>query len=118
MTVPAAARERSISSWSKYLDSVVRQAASRSTSGLCDIEEYMVARRDNIGCLPLFAVMEASLEIDLSHEVMQHPALLSLNQDATDMTILANVRPNHFVVCDQDIETSIGHVLLQEGGAP
>jgi Delta6-protoilludene synthase len=51
----------------------------------------MVARRDNIGSDPSFAFLEISLGLDLPHTVMDHPTIRALNQDTTDMIILANV---------------------------
>jgi hypothetical protein len=51
----------------------------------------MAARREDIGCFPCFALLEISLDLDLPHEVMDHPAIVSLKRDATDMTWLANV---------------------------
>lgn len=70
---------------------MVEQAARRSQSYICTVDEYMTARRDNIGSDPTFALMEVCLNLDIPHEVMQHPAMLSLNRDATDMIILTNV---------------------------
>lgn len=51
----------------------------------------MVARRDNIGSDPSFAFLEASLGLNLPHAVMEHPTVVALNRDTTDMIILANV---------------------------
>ncbi|KAJ6475658.1 terpenoid synthase [Mycena vulgaris] len=64
------------------------QAARRSTSYICTVDEYMAARCANIGSGsdPSFAFLEISLGVDLPHEVMEHPAIVS---DTTDMIILA-----------------------------
>jgi len=51
----------------------------------------MIARRDNIGTNPTFAFLEVSLGLDIPHYVMEHPYIVALNRDTTDMTILANV---------------------------
>jgi Delta6-protoilludene synthase len=50
----------------------------------------MVARRDNIGSDPSFALLEMSLGVDLPHEVMEHPTIVALARDTTDMIVLAN----------------------------
>ncbi|KAK6996946.1 terpene cyclase [Favolaschia claudopus] len=87
---PQAAQERFVKSWELYLDSVVQQAQRRSVSYLCTSDEYMTARRLNIGCDPSFVLLELSLDVDLPHEVMEHPAMVSANSDIRDMTILWN----------------------------
>ncbi|KAJ6561560.1 terpenoid synthase [Mycena vulgaris] len=90
VNAPKACHERFVNAWRTYLDSVVQQAERRSTSYICTVDEYMAARRDNIGSDPSFAFLEISLGVDLPHEVMEHPAIVSLNRDTTDMIILAN----------------------------
>ncbi|KAJ7910913.1 terpenoid synthase [Mycena leptocephala] len=85
-----ASRERFIKTWRSYVTSVVQQAERRSTSYICTLDEYMIARRDNIGTDPSFVFVEISLGLDLPHEVMEHPAIVSLGRDATDMLIIGN----------------------------
>ncbi|KAJ7811924.1 terpenoid synthase [Mycena olivaceomarginata] len=62
---PKAARERFVKSWGLYLGSVA--------SYICSMDEYMASRRLNIGCDPSFVLLEISLDLDLPHEVMEHP---------------------------------------------
>lgn len=111
---PKAARERFVKSWGLYLGSVVQQAERRSASYICSMDEYMASRRLNIGCDPSFVLLEISLDLDLPHEVMEHPAIVSVNSDAQDMVILWNVSTTIFFL----ITTAYiaGHGLLQEGG--
>ncbi|KAJ7301787.1 isoprenoid synthase domain-containing protein [Mycena albidolilacea] len=87
---PKAARERFVKSWNLYLGSVVQQAERRPASYICSMDEYMASRRLNIGCDPSFVLLEISLDLDLHHEVMEHPAIVSVNSDAQDMVILWN----------------------------
>jgi hypothetical protein len=99
------------------LDSVVEQAERHSSSYIWAIDEYIASRRDNIGTGPTFALLEICLELDLPHDVMQHPAVVSLNTHATDMIFLTNVvdliySPILLIL----IVEYVGHVLLQEGG--
>lgn len=88
--IPAVVQERFVRAWKTYLDSVVEQAVRRATSYVCTLDEYMIARRDNIGSDPSFAFLEVSLGLNLPHFVMEHPTIVALNRDTTDMIILAN----------------------------
>ena len=51
----------------------------------------MVARRNNAGSLPCHVLLEITLGLNIPHEVMQHPAIVSLLKDASDLVIFANV---------------------------
>ncbi|KZP33092.1 terpenoid synthase [Athelia psychrophila] len=90
LNAPKACQERFVKAWRTYVDSVVLQAERRSSSYICTVEDYMDDRRDNVGAKPALALLEISLELDLPHSVMEHPAIISLNNDITDMTTLAN----------------------------
>jgi hypothetical protein len=96
--------------------SIIVQAERHSSSYICTINEYIASRRRNIGTGPTFALLEICLELDLPHDVMQHPALVSLNRHATDMILLTNVLD---LICSVIlvilIIEYIGHVLIQEG---
>ena len=69
------------------------QAERRDAAYICEIQEYMDARYDNIGAGLVFAMAEVALETDIPHEVMESPAISSMVRDAGDMITLANVRP-------------------------
>lgn len=89
---PKATQEHFVKSWRSYLDSVIVQAQRRDRSRyICTIEEYIIARRDNIGCAPSFVFLEISLGLDIPHSVMEHPYISQLHQDVTDMIIFGNV---------------------------
>ncbi|KAK7021182.1 isoprenoid synthase domain-containing protein [Favolaschia claudopus] len=88
--VPRPCQERFVNSWRTYLDSVVEQAERRSKSYICTMNEYLAARRNNIGSEPSFVFLEISLQLDLPHEVMEHPLIVALNRDTTDLLILSN----------------------------
>ncbi|KAK7012924.1 isoprenoid synthase domain-containing protein [Favolaschia claudopus] len=77
--VPRPCQERFVNSWRTYLDSVVEQAERRSKSYICTMNEYLAARRNNIGSEPSFVFLEISLQLDLPHEVMEHPLIVALN---------------------------------------
>lgn len=87
-----ATKERFVKAWRSYLESIIIQAARRDRSHyICTIEEYMTARRDNIGTDPCFALMEMSLETDIPHYIMEHPTIVALTRDTNDMIVLTNV---------------------------
>ncbi|KAJ6597689.1 terpenoid synthase [Mycena vulgaris] len=88
--VPAACQERFITAWRMYLDGVVQQAACREINYICTLDEYFARRRHTIGTYPCYAFIEITLALDLPREVMDHWAVVSINQDATDMVLLAN----------------------------
>ncbi|KAF7374243.1 Terpene cyclase [Mycena sanguinolenta] len=90
LNAPKATRERFLKTYRHYLDAVVQEAQRRSTSFNCTTDEYMSIRRDSIATGPCFALLEISLGLDLPHEVMEHPAVISLTRDASDILILAN----------------------------
>ncbi|KAJ7199079.1 terpenoid synthase [Mycena rebaudengoi] len=75
INAPKACRERFVKAWRAYLAAVVQQAEHRSSSYICDPEGYMAVRREDIGSFPCFALLEISLDLDLPHEVMDHPAI-------------------------------------------
>ncbi|KAF7374174.1 Terpene cyclase [Mycena sanguinolenta] len=97
LNAPKAARERFLKAYHQYLDAVVQEAQHRSTSFNCTTDEYMSIRRGSIGSGPAFALMEISLGLDLPHEVMEHPAIVSLIRDASDIIILTNVNATPFI---------------------
>ena len=78
-----------LTTFSDYLDSVVEQAAHRELGKYCGIEEYMQKRRNNIGALPSFVILE--LDLKLTEEVYSHPLIVELRTCATDMIIIDNV---------------------------
>ncbi|KAH9478062.1 Delta(6)-protoilludene synthase [Psilocybe cubensis] len=83
--------QRFLLSWRSYIDSVIEQAAHRDNSRyICTVEEYMVARRDNIGASPCYAFLEMSLNLNIPSHIMQHPVIARLERDTTDMILLLN----------------------------
>ncbi|KAJ6569121.1 isoprenoid synthase domain-containing protein [Mycena capillaripes] len=90
VTAPVACQERFINAWRMYLDGTAEQAARREIKYICTLDEYFAHRRRDIGADPCYAFIEITLELDLPREVMDHRAVISINQDATDMIILAN----------------------------
>jgi len=96
-------------SWSKHVDSVTLQTQHHSQQYICTPEEYIVTRRDNVGAFPCFAILEQTLELDLPHEVMDHPYIQSLNNYDNVRFLLSSYRVSLLMVW------CTGHGLLQEG---
>jgi hypothetical protein len=90
--MPRTIVERFEESWCRTMDATILQAKHRSQQYICTPEEYIAARRDNIGVYPCFALVEQSLELNIPHNVMEHPYIQSLNRDACEMAIIDNVR--------------------------
>jgi hypothetical protein len=92
VNAPQATQERFVTFWRFYLDSVIIQAQRRDCSRyICTLEECKIARRDNIGTLPSFVFLEICLGLDIPHSVMEHPYIVKLHQDVTDMITFGNV---------------------------
>jgi hypothetical protein len=89
--LPRVIVERYQKTWGDYIDSAILQSQRRSRQYACTAEEYMATRHDNVGLYPCFALLEQTLELDLPHEVMEHPYMQSLNKDACEMIFLDNV---------------------------
>ncbi|KAJ3559506.1 hypothetical protein NM688_g309 [Phlebia brevispora] len=87
---PKCAQERFVSSWQKYLVSLIQQAERRAQSYICTIDEYLAARYQNIGVIPSIALLEICLEVDIPHEVLEHPAITALTKYTTHLVTIAN----------------------------
>ncbi len=85
------AQERFIATWRRYLDSVILQSERRTNAYICTVDEYLAARRDNIGSDPSMALLEICLEVEIPHEVMEHPALAALTEYTAYLNTLGNV---------------------------
>lgn len=84
--------QRFHTTWRRYLDSVIVQAEQRGQQYICTLDEYIAARRDNVGTKPSFVWIEQSLGLDLPDAVMEHPLIEILHNDVSDMFGMANVR--------------------------
>ncbi|KIY68713.1 terpenoid synthase [Cylindrobasidium torrendii FP15055 ss-10] len=82
--------QRFQTTWRQNLDSVIAQAERRGTHYICKPDEYIAARRDNIGTLPCFVWIEQCLGLDLPDAVMQHPLIKTLHENVSDMVFMTN----------------------------
>jgi hypothetical protein len=74
-----------------YLNAVAEEAEDRVHNRVRPVENYLRLRRDTCGARPTLVLFEFGL--DLPNEVILHPMLVSLTQDAVDLIILVNVGP-------------------------
>jgi hypothetical protein len=82
-------QRRFLATFEEYLNAVVTQAKDRCDSHIRDIQSYLELRRNTIGAKPSFAIMEA--EMDLSDEIMGHPAMVELTNLTIDLLCIGNV---------------------------
>ncbi|THH19394.1 hypothetical protein EW146_g1751 [Bondarzewia mesenterica] len=87
-TASPQSQRRFIKTFDEYLDSVVEQAADRSTAHTRDVKSYLNIRRNTIGAKPSFALLE--LDMDLPDDIIQHPAIQNLTMATIDMLCIGN----------------------------
>lgn len=82
-------QKRFISSFQRYTDAVVQQSCDRGDHRrVRDIQSYFDLRRETIGTLPSFALME--LHMNIPDHVMSHPAVQRMTDLCTDMVSMGN----------------------------
>ncbi|KAI0298098.1 terpenoid synthase [Multifurca ochricompacta] len=87
-TASLPSQKRFIETFEPYVQGVVRQAADRDNGHNLTIQEYFEVRRDDIGTMPAFAMLE--LEMNIPDDAIHHPAIEELSVLATDMILLDN----------------------------
>ncbi|KAG6872336.1 hypothetical protein C0995_010633 [Termitomyces sp. Mi166 len=96
----AGARHRLIEAIDKFTASVAQQAQDRALNYIRNIDEYFLVRRDTIGAMPAFAVLE--FRLDLPAEVFEDPVIQRLTNVCVDMIILSND------ICSYNVEQARG----------
>jgi len=81
-------QQRFISYFERYTDAVVQQSRDRGNHCIRDIKSYFPLRRDTIGTLPSFAVIE--LHFNIPDHVMNHPTIQRMTDLCTDMVSIGN----------------------------
>ncbi|KAG5727558.1 Pentalenene synthase [Termitomyces sp. T112] len=82
------ARRRFIEGLYKFTTAVVDQAHDRDKNYIKNVDEYFLVRRNTIGAMPAFAVLEFSL--NLPDEVFEDPVIQKLTNICVDLIILSN----------------------------
>ncbi|KAK1834411.1 terpenoid synthase [Podospora conica] len=81
-------QKRFISYFERYTDAVVQQSRDRGHHRVRDIQSYFILRRDTIGTLPSFALIE--LHMNIPDHVMNHPSVQRMTDLCTDMVSIGN----------------------------
>ena len=90
--LPESTKARFVRAFRAYITSVVEQAEKRDDAYIDSLADFMKTRRENAGCRPIFILIEACMKLDsIAEEVTNHPALLSLMNDACDLVAIDNV---------------------------
>ena len=83
------AMERFISDFDAYTKSIILEAEDRVAGHLRTVNDYLILRRDTCGAKPTFSFFGLGLHIP--DEVFQHPNMISLIENATDLIAMVNV---------------------------
>src|SRR5262245_36019531 len=81
-------QRRFIKYFERYTDAVVQQSSDRNCGHVRDIKSYFSLRRETIGTLPSFALIE--LHFNIPDRVMEHPTIQRLTDLCTDMISIGN----------------------------
>ncbi|KAH8585340.1 terpenoid synthase [Bisporella sp. PMI_857] len=87
-TASESCQRRFVASFQRYTDAVVQQSLDRTHSHIRDINSYFLLRRETIGTLPSFALIE--LHYNIPDHVMKHPTIEYLTELCTDMISIGN----------------------------
>jgi hypothetical protein len=64
---------------------------NRSRQCILEPEEYIMERRDNIGTWPSYPIGEHCWELDIPHEIAEHPFLETMRGCVSELVTLQNV---------------------------
>ncbi|KAI0062689.1 terpenoid synthase [Artomyces pyxidatus] len=87
-TASPQSQKRFIQTSEAYTRAVIQEAADRVRHHVRGIQEYFEVRRETIGAMPSFAILE--LDMDLPDEAVEHPVIQELSSLAVDMILLGN----------------------------
>ena len=87
-------QQRFLGAFNLYIETMPVQAERRNVKQVCPLSEFLPLRRENAGIRPIHALIEVCMESQgIPKEVMNHPALVSLSNDACDLVAIDNVSP-------------------------
>ena len=110
-TASPGSQKRFIEAFASYTQAVVQQAADRTYEHIRSIDEYVDARRDTIGAIPSFVILEMGL--NLPDEAVRHPVIHELSILATDMILLDNVGRDTTTGMTR-LTVGVGHRFIQQ----
>jgi len=83
------AMERFISDFDAYTKSIILEAEDRVSGRLRTVNDYLILRRDTCGAKPTFSFF--GLGLNIPDAVFEHPLMISLIENATDLVAITNV---------------------------
>jgi len=83
------AMERFIFDFDAYTNSIILEAEDRASGHLRTVNDYLILRRDTCGAKPTFSFF--GLGLNIPDAVFEHPLMISLIENATDLVAITNV---------------------------
>ena len=83
------AMERFIVDFDAYTKSIILEAEDRVAAHQRTVNDYLSLRRDTCGAKPTFSFF--GLGLNIPDEVFNHPLMISLIENATDLIAITNV---------------------------
>ena len=83
------AMERFIVDFDAYTKSIILEAEDRVANHQRTVNDYLILRRDTCGAKPTFSFF--GLGLNIPNEVFDHPLMISLIENATDLIAITNV---------------------------
>jgi hypothetical protein len=83
------AMEKFIVDFDAYTKSIILEAEDRVAGHHITVNNYLILRRDTCGAKPTFSFFELGLNIP--NAVFDHPLMISIIENATDLIAITNV---------------------------
>ena len=80
---------RFIVNFDAYTKSIILEAEDRVAGHQRTVDDYLTLRRDTCGAKPTFSFF--GLGLNIPDEVFNHPLMISLIENATDLIAITNV---------------------------
>ncbi|THV00187.1 terpenoid synthase [Dendrothele bispora CBS 962.96] len=84
------AQQRFIKAFDLYFKSIHNQSSYRQTGYIPPPDDYAQLRRDTSGCMMCYALTEYANNIDIPGTVMEHDAILGMQNASNDLVSFAN----------------------------
>ncbi|KAG6844208.1 hypothetical protein H0H87_008877 [Tephrocybe sp. NHM501043] len=106
--------QRFIESYEQYLGSVIMEAKNRTKGHTGSVNDYLIARRNNIAVKPIYVILHSQL--GLPNEFFNDPVVQRLTQASIDMILICNDIYSYIVEqsCGNDGNNLVTIVMNQE----
>lgn len=78
-----------ITEFEAYIVAVTRESEDQDIKHVRNVKDYLALRRDTSGAAPALSILEFGL--DLPQDVLRHPVVASLTEDAINLIAIVNV---------------------------